>query len=226
MMKRAIDLGYEAPDPINNSWYYLTDEDFEDCLTQLGQSSRLKNALIKTHTNNNHHILPTTCEPRLSNKDVESSECKELQHPIRYDVFLSSKSEDYPLAEAVYEYLSENGFTVFAASKELDKIGEAAYADAINSALDTCMHMIVIASSSQNLHSKWVKHEWSTFSNDLNSGYRDGNLLTILDNISPKNLPAGLRHQQSFKYESFKDGRILGYLKPSTGKLPLSREEE
>lgn len=41
MMKRAIDLGFEGSDPTQYSWYYLTKDDFEECLDQLGKSSRI-----------------------------------------------------------------------------------------------------------------------------------------------------------------------------------------
>lgn len=32
---------------------------------------------------------------------------------MEYDVFISCKSEDYPLAEKLYYYLKHNGFNVF-----------------------------------------------------------------------------------------------------------------
>lgn len=132
---------------------------------------------------------------------------------MRYDVFISSKSEDYSLSEGVYNYLHDKGFSVFLASKELEQIGEAQYRNAIDAAIDAATHMIVIASSIENIHSKWVSYEWSIFSNDINSGYRDGNLITILaPNVKLKDLPAGLRHQQSFSIQSYQSG-ILGYLK-------------
>ncbi|MBR5893128.1 MAG: TIR domain-containing protein, partial [Bacteroidaceae bacterium] len=131
---------------------------------------------------------------------------------MNYDVFISSKSEDYHLAKEVYNFLKANGLSVFIASEELKKIGEAQYANAIDEVLDDSIHMIVVASSVYNIKSKWVKYEWSTFSNDLKSGYRDGNLLTILSgDIELKTLPASLRHQQSFNFRSYKD-EILDYL--------------
>ena len=131
---------------------------------------------------------------------------------MNYDVFISSKSEDYHLAEEVYNFLKTNGLSVFIASEELKKIGEAQYANAIDEVLDDSTHMIVVASSVYNIKSKWVKYEWSTFSNDLKSGYRDGNLLTILSgDIELKTLPASLRHQQSFNFLSYQD-EILDYL--------------
>jgi formylglycine-generating enzyme required for sulfatase activity len=137
---------------------------------------------------------------------------------MQYDVFISSKSEDYHLAEEVYDFLTKNGLSAFIASEELQKIGEAQYANAIDEALDESVHMVVIASSLKHINSKWVKYEWSTFSNDLKSGFREGNLLTVLSgSIELKTLPASLRHQQSFHFDTYKKG-ILDYLKISLKK--------
>lgn len=136
-----------------------------------------------------------------------------MEDEKKYDVFISSKSADYHLAKEVYNFLTDNGLLVFIASEELKKIGEAQYADAIDEVLDNSIHMVVVASSLNYIKSKWVKYEWSTFSNDLKSGYRDGNLLTILSgSIELKMLPASLRHQQSFHFDSYKND-ILYYLK-------------
>lgn len=72
--------------------------------------------------------------------------------------------------------------------------------------------MIVVASSLEHINSKWVAKEWSVFDNDLNSNYRTGNLLTILtNNVQLRSLPAGLRHQQSFSIDNYKQ-HILSYL--------------
>ena len=140
---------------------------------------------------------------------------------MHYDVFISSKSQDNCLAEELYFFLKEKGLSVFVASKELDKIGEAQYADAIDAALDATKHMIVVASSVDNINSRWVHYEWSTFSNDLRSGFREGNLVTVLKNVPISVLPPALRHQQSFLFESIRDGRLLNYLRPS----PLSSQD-
>lgn len=137
----------------------------------------------------------------------------------KYDVFISSKSEDYHLATEVYDFLTASGLSVFIASEELKKIGEAQYASAIDEVIDNSFHMVVVASSLSYIKSKWVKYEWSTFSNDLKSNYRNGNLITILSSdIALKTLPASLRHQQSFHLDSFRND-ILGY-------LPIPRVED
>ena len=130
----------------------------------------------------------------------------------KYDVFISSKSEDYPVAEKVYDFLVDNGLSVFLASRELQIIGEAEYSEAVDDAIDATHHMIVVTTSIEHLTSKWVKHEWTTFANDLRSNYKEGNLLTILGpNVQLKDLPTALRHKQSFGIESYK-GTILNYL--------------
>ena len=137
----------------------------------------------------------------------------------KYDVFISSKSEDYHLATEVYDFLTASGLSVFIASEELKKIGEAQYANAIDEVIDNSFHMVVVASSLSYIKSKWVKYEWSTFSNDLKSNYRNGNLITVLSSdIALKTLPASLRHQQSFHLDSFRND-ILGY-------LPIPRVED
>lgn len=136
---------------------------------------------------------------------------------IKYDVFISSKSEDYHLAEKVYDFLTDKGLSVFLASKVLEKLGDSEYASKIDEVLDNSLHLIVVSSKLDHINSKWVKYEWSVFSNDLKSGYRQGNLLTILsDSIQFRDLPASLRHQQSFSLDAFQEN-IMGYLVSEDG---------
>lgn len=131
---------------------------------------------------------------------------------MKYDVFISAKSEDYDLAEGVQKFLVDNGLSVFLADKELRKIGKSEYGDVIDMALDAATHMIVVASCIDYIRSSYVHYEWSVFSNDLKSGYRTGNLLTILtDGISLRELPPSLRHQQSYSIDVYQQ-EILGYL--------------
>ena len=142
-----------------------------------------------------------------------------------YDVFISSKSEDYPIAEQIYDFLIAKGLNVFLASKKLDEIGEAQYALAIDEAIDQSNHMIVLASSIDYIYSRWIQYEWSIFSNDLKSGYKTGNLITVLSpRVSLKDLPASLRHQQSFLFKDYQ--KVLNYLPKQTitTSLPVKQE--
>ena len=134
------------------------------------------------------------------------------KHRRKYDVFISSKSEDYAYAEQVYDFLTEKGFSVFLACRELKKIGNSQYSVAIDDALDETEHMIVICSSARYAHSKWVRYEWSTFDNDKKSGYRNGNLIVILfPEVEQKDLPPALRHQEHIMFAEYKES-VLFYL--------------
>ena len=109
---------------------------------------------------------------------------------MEYDVFISCKSEDYPIAERLYRYLKDNGFYVFLSSMELRRLKESEYMDAISDALDSTYHLIVLGSSRENIMSKWVKFEWSTFLNEQLSGRKDGQIMTYVDGgLTIANLP-------------------------------------
>ena len=127
-----------------------------------------------------------------------------------YDIFISCKSEDYEIAEKVYSFLNVNGFRVFLSSKELRRMAQADYMDAISVALDTAYSMIVISTKKEYLTSKWVKFEWSTFLNEILSGRKTGQIMTLADNIKVHEFPIQLRKYESFTLENYED--ILPYL--------------
>ena len=132
---------------------------------------------------------------------------------MRYDIFISSKSEDYHLAENVYDFLISNGLSVFFADREIAKKGRAEYMNVICDALDECTHMIVVASSTEHIQSRFVNFEWTTFLSDRLSQDKNGNLVTVLQNLHPHKLPSAFRGLESFPYDSYKD-KILNFLSP------------
>lgn len=73
---------------------------------------------------------------------------------MNYDVFISSKSEDYHFVEEVYNFLKTNGLSVFIASEELKKIGEAQYANAIDEVLDDSKRM-----KKRDIDIYWEEHK-------------------------------------------------------------------
>ena len=139
-----------------------------------------------------------------------------------YDVFISSKSEDYPFAEEVYDFLISNGLSVFFADRELPRIGDDEYSEEIDKALDATDHMLVVFSKTEHLFSKWVKHEWSSFCNDLKDNLRNGNLLLLTSQNIIKNhkrdIPTSLRHHQALLLDDYQRS-ILNYL-PSIAPIP------
>ena len=78
---------------------------------------------------------------------------------MKYDIFISCKSEDYKDAEEVYDFLTENHFKTFLVSKELCKLGDSQYRESIVETLDTADHIIVFSSNPQYPTSKYVRYE-------------------------------------------------------------------
>lgn len=144
---------------------------------------------------------------------------------MEYDVFISCKSEDYIYAEQVYNYLKQKGFLVFLSSKELERMKDSEYMDAISDALDSAYHLIVFSTSKENVVSKWVKFEWSTFLNEILSGRKEGQILTILRKMSVPDLPIQLRRYESFTNEDYVD-KILSYVETPSYIRRKQEEEE
>lgn len=129
---------------------------------------------------------------------------------MNYDVFISCKSEDYPLAKPIYDYLVESGLVVFLASVELRKSGVAVFGKVIDAALESAEHMIVFTSKAEYVTTTYVEDEWRTFDNEIRSGRKSGNIITVLKGVSVANLPIGLRKYQSFDYNDYRD--VVSYL--------------
>ena len=82
----------------------------------------------------------------------------------------------------------------------LEELGTSKFKEAIDAALDAAKVLIVVATSAENVTSKWVEYEWNSFSQDiLNSVKPDGRVFTYLSGVSPKELPIDLRQVQSFE---------------------------
>lgn len=129
----------------------------------------------------------------------------------KYDVFISCKSEDYGYAEEVYNFLNSNGIHTFLASKELRKMGDSEYRNAIMQALDSAYHLIIFASKPEYVESKWVFYEWDTFVNAKLNGRKDGQIMTILKGFNISKLRLDLIKYESFAYGNYKE-RILPYV--------------
>lgn len=128
---------------------------------------------------------------------------------MKYDVFISCKSEDYQFAQKIYDYLIAHNYNTFLADTELRKKGNAEYGEIIDEALDSAKHLIIVASNSQYVVSTYVKSEWRTFLEEKRAGRKAGNIVTVID-FSVDLLPIGLRHFQSFGINSYSN--VVDYL--------------
>lgn len=129
-----------------------------------------------------------------------------------YDVFISSKSEDYDRASEVYRFLRDHGYRPFLADKELRELGSPDYGQLIRLIINKCKYMIVYASKAEYIGTTYVSAEWNQFLDELSSGLKKGKLYSIIpSDIQPDMLPPGLSTKQFFTFENYKD-MLLRYL--------------
>ena len=129
---------------------------------------------------------------------------------MKYDVFISCKSEDYNLARVVYNFLRTKGLSVFLADAELRRIRKDEYGKVIDAALESSEHFILLASRPDYVVSTYVEVEWRIFLEEKRSGRKKGNILTIRKGFNVAKLPIALRSLQSFEFVEHQS--IIDYL--------------
>ncbi|HML60277.1 MAG TPA: TIR domain-containing protein [Solidesulfovibrio sp.] len=132
----------------------------------------------------------------------------------KWNVFISKKSEDFAFAKQVYDMLVANGSKVFLSEISIPEENRADYQETVEQAIDQCEHMVVVASSHENIVSPWVKEEWRIFLSDLRCGRKTGNIVTVLaGGMTVDDLPSGLRIRQSLRLDSHGLSELLHYVK-------------
>lgn len=126
----------------------------------------------------------------------------------KYDVFISckitkddvkteEKTEEYKWGELVYKKLVQRGLKVFFSPYSLPS-SNGAYEPIIYSALQSSKYLVVLASESKHLCSKWIKNEWERFleirKRDKNSRYYK----LVIDSSFAKEVPYELKSEVSF----------------------------
>jgi hypothetical protein len=128
-------------------------------------------------------------------------------------VFICAKSEDYTEAGMLYEFFSARGIRAFFSPRSLPKLGAADFRRQIDDALESAVHLVVVTSSAANVRSKWVEAEWSMFLNEMRSGRKSGNVVTLLcGDCRAEDLPLSLRSQEALPFcpEAFE--KLLSYV--------------
>lgn len=135
---------------------------------------------------------------------------------MKYDIFISCKSQDYDKALPIYKWLVDKGYNPFFSPVSL-KIAEiqgepVIFGDEIDDALEEANNMIVFTSNADYVKTGYVKDEWRTFVEEQRAGRKSGSLITILDGINIGDLPIRLRTVQSFTLSNYQEGiqRFLG----------------
>jgi hypothetical protein len=128
-------------------------------------------------------------------------------------VFISVKSEDFPYAQQVYDFLSGQGIDVFFCRESLQTLGRSDYRHEIDQALEETDHMVVVTSRPENVRSEWVEAEWGIFINEKRSGRKKGNLVTMTaGTMQPSDLPPSLRYYEVIPFNDSGMQLLLKYM--------------
>lgn len=92
--------------------------------------------------------------------------------------------------------------------------------------MDQVDNMIVFVSKANYAQSRWVKREWELFVGEQLAGRKQGNIVTILDGVLVKDLPAvTLRNMKSFTIDTYKNGLLRYMRKTGQEEIELSKEQ-
>lgn len=135
--------------------------------------------------------------------------------PPPFHVFISAKSEDYPYAEKLFQFLQGKGIPTFFSQATLRRLGRADYRRAIDQALEQVQNLIVVVSRPEYTTSEWVQAEWGIFANELRSGRKHGNLITVtVGDLQPADLPITLRNLEVIPWDDQVFEVVLSYVRP------------
>ncbi|THB71698.1 MAG: TIR domain-containing protein [Desulfovibrio sp.] len=187
-------------------YFLLTGQDPVGAVDR-GMSDSLQSPRDKANTSEVvSQAVMTAMAVRIEDRyqDVASLRAALLTHAgqASWDVFLCKKSEDAHYAKQVHDFLSSHGVSCFLSELAIPEVSNAEYLRVINRAVETCMHMVVVASKPKHLTASWVEAEWSMFLNEKRSGRKPGNLVTVLaGGMSPSGLPIGLRDHHAVELD-------------------------
>jgi ribosomal-protein-alanine N-acetyltransferase len=124
----------------------------------------------------------------------------------QFDIFISFKksengikTQDFYLAKKLYESLKQQGFQkIFFSEEEISNQGNSNFPETINHALETSTTLIFVCTKAAYLHSSFVKYEWESFLNEINSGRKKGQIIGFISGINVSDLPYGLRKWEMF----------------------------
>ncbi|MHA1996698.1 MAG: hypothetical protein ACTSU9_01190 [Promethearchaeota archaeon] len=80
--------------------------------------------------------------------------------------------------------------------------------------MEESKNMIVVGSAGENFRSSWVEAEWRLFINELRSGRKQGNIMTVITpDLTLADLPLSLRYYEVIPFGEKALPVILSFLK-------------
>jgi hypothetical protein len=111
-----------------------------------------------------------------------------------FDVFISHKTHDLADAREVFDHLTERGYSPFLSAVSLARMGQANFLIAVDEALESARHLVLVASSPQHMMAPYVRGEWLMFRNLMALDRKPrGNIVILLCGaMTPEQVPAAL----------------------------------
>jgi hypothetical protein len=120
----------------------------------------------------------------------------------RFDIFVSFRDPDLPIAQGLAEHMERRGFKVFMSVKTLQQLGAADYFRVINEALEQSAVLIVVGTRPDRFTSGWVSYEWQSFLAEIHSGRKSyGRVFPFAGGMRVDELPFALRQVQMIPYD-------------------------
>lgn len=139
----------------------------------------------------------------------------------RFDVFLSANHRDYPAAETVYDLLATHQRKPFLAPRSLPVLRITDYLSEIEKVIGEVQHFVTVVGKPEHLETGWVRAERVMFLNELWSGRKRGNFLTVkTGDVQESQLPTVLRSFQVVPLQPL--DRILDFLPSVVAPVPVS----
>ena len=108
---------------------------------------------------------------------------------------------DSQIAKQIYDELRANGVDVFYSNEEVLRKCRSDYGQLIDEALESSKVLILVGTNPDYVKAKWVEYEWRTFNNEIHSGRKNGQILTVLVGMAVDQLPIALRRWESYSSE-------------------------
>ncbi|OGF63817.1 MAG: hypothetical protein A2Y62_03475 [Candidatus Fischerbacteria bacterium RBG_13_37_8] len=128
-----------------------------------------------------------------------------------FDVFICFRSNDFSYAKQLFDFLRAKGLRAFFSSETLRS---PEFIEEISRAIEHSRNMAIVTSSANNVNSKWVKHEWNCFLNEILSGRKEGILLTVAtEEVNINELPINLRSMEVIRFNPEGFNKMLKFIK-------------
>jgi len=116
-----------------------------------------------------------------------------INNGLKFDVFISYKSEDFPYAKKVFDVLTEAGYRPFLSEISLKEVPVNRFHEVIDKVLENSDHLVIMGSCRENMEAPWVQAEWRLFDVQRKSGKKGGNIVPVLcGDMTSDDLPFSL----------------------------------